>query len=156
MLFKQPIPPYPATPGLDLKFVKGLRHAPYEAALKQLRLFSLTHRRICGYPISMFKITHGLLEFPMGSTFAHPTRKGLRGHAYKFQEKKDIVHVVTNSSSPFGLSHVETNCWLRSSTHPRWHLSRHSWMPAGSPYSPNYPSNLPTPTVLSLSTHEPT
>ncbi len=29
----------------------------------------------------MFKVTHGLLEFPMASTFAHPTRKGLRGHA---------------------------------------------------------------------------
>ncbi len=29
---------------LALKFVKGLRHFPHEAALKQLRLFSLTHR----------------------------------------------------------------------------------------------------------------
>ncbi len=29
---------------LNLKFVKGLRHVPYEAAHKQLRLFSLTHR----------------------------------------------------------------------------------------------------------------
>ncbi len=44
---------------LALKFVKGLRHVPYEAALKQLRLFSLTHRRIRGDLIAMFKITHG-------------------------------------------------------------------------------------------------
>ncbi len=29
---------------LNLKFVKGLRHAPYEATHKQLRIFSLTHR----------------------------------------------------------------------------------------------------------------
>ncbi len=36
----------------------------------------------------MFKITHGVLEFPMASTFAHPTRKGLRGHAYKFYEQR--------------------------------------------------------------------
>ncbi len=33
---------------LALKFVKGLRHVPYEAAFKQLLLFSLTHRRIRG------------------------------------------------------------------------------------------------------------
>ncbi len=31
---------------LALKFVRGLRHVPYEAVLKQLRLFSLTHRQI--------------------------------------------------------------------------------------------------------------
>ncbi len=36
----------------------------------------------------MFKITHGLLEFPMASTIAHPTRKGLRGHAYKFHQQR--------------------------------------------------------------------
>ncbi len=29
---------------IALKFLKGLRHVPYEAALHQLRLFSLTHR----------------------------------------------------------------------------------------------------------------
>ncbi len=33
---------------LALKSAKGLRHVPYEAALKQLRLFSLTHWRIRG------------------------------------------------------------------------------------------------------------
>ncbi len=36
----------------------------------------------------MFKITHGPLEFPMASTFAHPTRKGLRDHAYKFHQQR--------------------------------------------------------------------
>ncbi len=71
-----------------LKFVKGLRHVPYEAALKQLRLFSLTHRRIRGDLISMFKITHGLLKFPMASTFVYPTRQGLRGHAFKFHQQR--------------------------------------------------------------------
>ncbi len=71
-----------------MKFVKGLRHVPYEAALKQLRLFSLTHQRIRGDLIAMFRITHGLLEFPVASTFAHPTRKGLRGHAYKFHQQR--------------------------------------------------------------------
>ncbi len=68
--------------------VKGLRHIPYEAALKQYRLFSLTNRRIRGGLIAMFKSTHGLLEFPMASTFVHPTRKGLRGHAYKFHQRR--------------------------------------------------------------------
>ncbi len=73
---------------LALKFVKGLRHVPYEAALKQLRLFSLTHGRIRGDLIAMFKITHGLLEFPMASTFVYPTRQGLRGHAFKFYQQR--------------------------------------------------------------------
>ncbi len=73
---------------LALKFVKALRHVPYEAALKQLRLFSLTHRRIRRDIIAMFKITHGLLDFTKASTFANPTRKGLRGHAYKFHQQR--------------------------------------------------------------------
>ncbi len=73
---------------LTLKFVKGLRHVPYEAALKQLRLLSLTHRRICGDLIAMFKITHGLLKFPMASSFAHPTRKGQYGYAYTFHQQR--------------------------------------------------------------------
>ncbi len=42
---------------LALKFVKWLRHVPCEAALKQLRLFFLTQRRIRGDLITMFKIT---------------------------------------------------------------------------------------------------
>ncbi len=72
---------------LSLKFVKELRHVPYEAALKQFRLFSLGHQRIRGDLIAMLKIAHGLLEFPMASTFAHPIRKGLRGPTYKFQQR---------------------------------------------------------------------
>ncbi len=73
---------------LALTFAKGLRHNPYEAALKQFRLFSLTHRRIRGDLIAMFKITHGLLEFPMASTFVYPTRQGLRGHTFKFHQQR--------------------------------------------------------------------
>ncbi len=60
---------------LGLKFVKGLRYVPYEAALQELRLFSLTHRRIHGDLIFMFKITHSLIEFSMESTFIHATQK---------------------------------------------------------------------------------
>ncbi len=73
---------------LALKFVIGLRHVPYEAALKQLCLFSLTHRRILGGLIAMFKITRGLLEFPMASTTVYPTHQGLRGHALKFHQQR--------------------------------------------------------------------
>ncbi len=73
---------------LALKFVKWLWHVPYEPALKQLCLFSLTRWRIRGDLITIFKSIHGLLEFPMASTFAHPTHKGLRGHAYKFHQQR--------------------------------------------------------------------
>ncbi len=73
---------------LVLKFVKGLRHVPYEAALQQLRLFFLTHH--CGDLISMFKITHGLLEFPMAS-YPHPTSSTSR----------DVVRTFTIWVVPF-------------------------------------------------------
>ncbi len=59
-----------------------------EAAREQLRLFSLTHRRIRGDLISMFNINHGSLEFPIESTFTHPTRKVLRGHDYEFHKQR--------------------------------------------------------------------
>ncbi len=36
----------------------------------------------------MFKITHGPLDFPMESTFTHPTWIGLRGHAYEFHQQR--------------------------------------------------------------------
>ncbi len=66
MLFKQPTPSYVDAEApekvqkLALKFLKGHRHVPYEEALKQHRLFSLTHQRIRGDPIAMFKIAHGV------------------------------------------------------------------------------------------------
>ncbi len=72
---------------LALRFLKGCRYVPYEAAVQHLRLFSLTHRRICGDLISMFKITHGLLEFPIESIFTYPVRKGLQDHACKFRQQ---------------------------------------------------------------------
>ncbi len=36
----------------------------------------------------MFKITHGLLEFHMASTFVYPTRQGLRVHTFKFHQQR--------------------------------------------------------------------
>ncbi len=93
MLFKHPILARGAealeeVQKLALKIVKWFRHVPYEAPVQQLRLFFLTHRRIRGNLISMFKITHNFLLFPMESTFTHPTREVLRGHAYKFHQQK--------------------------------------------------------------------
>ncbi len=35
----------------------------------------------------MFKITYGLLEFPMKSTFTHP-----RGHTYKLHQQRCCAH----------------------------------------------------------------
>ncbi len=90
---------------LALNFAKERRQVPYEAALQQLQLFSLTHRQIRGDLASMFKITHGLLEFPMDFTFIHPTRKGLCGHAYKFHQQRCCTRrrqfFFTNRAVPF-------------------------------------------------------
>ncbi len=63
---------------LALEFMKGLWHVPYEAALQQLRLSSLTHQRTRDDLISIFKFS--LLNFPILSIFTNPTRTGLRGH----------------------------------------------------------------------------
>ncbi len=87
---------------LALKFVKGLRHVPCEAALKQLRLFSLTHRRIRGDLIAMFKFTHGRKSNPQRAT-----RPRLQ------VPQTDVERAVANSPLPFGLSHFGTNYRLR-------------------------------------------
>ncbi len=73
---------------LAVKFVKGLRHVPYETALQRLQLFSLIRRRIRGDLICMYKIMHGLLDFPCNAVFAAPTRIGLRGHTLKIHQQR--------------------------------------------------------------------
>ncbi len=125
---------------LTLKIVKGHQHVPYEASLLQLRLFSFTHRRIRGDLTSMFKIAHGLLEFAMESTFIHPIRKGLRGHAYKFRHQGCCTRrrqfTLTIRAVPFwNASSVKSSKTL---------LDAHC--------SPKYPSKPPPPTAHSLST----
>ncbi len=42
---------------------------------------------IRGDIIAIFKVTHGLPEFPMSSTFAHPTHNEVGRHAYKFHQQ---------------------------------------------------------------------
>ncbi len=69
-----------------VKFVKGLRHVPYETALQRLRLFSLVRRRIRSD--LLYKITHGLLDFPCDAVFTAPTRIGLRGHTFKIRQQR--------------------------------------------------------------------
>ncbi len=67
-----------------LKFVKELRHVPYETCSV------LPHTR--GDLKAMFKIIHGLLEFPMTSTFAHPTAKGYAATPTN-STNRDVVRV---------------------------------------------------------------
>ncbi len=66
MPFKHPILPRDTealekVQRLALKSVEGLCHVPYEAAVHQLRLFSLTYQLIRD---DLIKITLGLLGFP--------------------------------------------------------------------------------------------
>ncbi len=65
------------------KFVKGLLHVSYETALQRLRLYFLARRRIPGNLVCMYKVMHGLLEFPCDTDFAASTYIGLRGHTFK-------------------------------------------------------------------------
>ncbi len=73
---------------LAVKFVKGLRHVPYETALQRLQLFSLACRRIRNDLICMYEIMHGLLDFLYDVVFAAPTRIGLRGHTFKIHQQR--------------------------------------------------------------------
>ncbi len=73
---------------LAVKFVKGLRHVPYETGLQRLQLFSLVRRILCGDLIYMYKTLHDLLDFPCDAVFAAPTRTGLRGHALKIHQQR--------------------------------------------------------------------
>ncbi len=73
---------------LAVKFVKGLRHVPYKTALQRLQLFPLVRRRIRGDLICMYKIMHGLLDFPSDAVFAAPSRVGLRGHTFKIHQQR--------------------------------------------------------------------
>ncbi len=73
---------------LAVKFVKGLRNVPYETALQRMRLFYLVRRIIRGDLICMYKIMHGLLDFPCDTAFAAPARIGLRGHTFNVQAQR--------------------------------------------------------------------
>ncbi len=136
---------------LTLKFVKGLRRVAYEAALQQLRLFSLEHQRIRGDLISMFKITHGLLKFPMESAFTHPPHKGLRDHTYKFHQQSFCTrrrqYAFAIPAVPFR-NKLLAKIVNASSVKP----FKISWTSSDSPCSPKYPFNTPPPTTQSLST----
>ncbi len=140
---------------LALKFVKGLRHVPYEAALKQLCPFSLTHRRIRGDLITMFRITHGLLEFSMASNFANPTRKGLRGHDYKFRQQQCCTQrrqfAFTIRAVPFWNKPPAEIVNASSVESFKTFLESH-WQSL----FPKLASNPPPLTTHSLSTHRPT
>ncbi len=65
-----------------MKPVKGLRHVAYEAALQWLRLFFPSVVKESVVALSMYKIMHGLLDFPCDAVFAAPTRFGLRGYTF--------------------------------------------------------------------------
>ncbi len=71
-----------------LKFVKELRHIPYETALWRLRLFSLVRRRIRGDLICMYTIMHVFLYFPSDTVFAATTHTGLRGYTFTIYQQR--------------------------------------------------------------------
>ncbi len=102
-------------PKLAMKFSKGLLYVPYETARQRLGLFSLVRRRICGDPICMHKIMHGLLGFPSETVVAAPTRIWLRGDSLKIHQQwcKTRLHQHTFSvrvfcSSLMSLEHNST------------------------------------------------
>ncbi len=80
---------------LAVKFVKELRHAPYEIALQ--RLFSLVSRRIPGDLICIYKVVHDLLDFPYDTVFTALPRSVASTTAV---ENPLLPTCVQRSSSP--------------------------------------------------------
>ncbi len=68
---------------LAVTFIKWLRHDSYKSALHRLRLFSLPHRIIRGELACLYKMAHGLLNFPWHAIFAALLSSTSRGHASK-------------------------------------------------------------------------
>ncbi len=96
-------------------------------------------------------ITHSLLKFPMASTVAHPTRKGLCGHDYRFHQQRFCIRPSSIRLHQSGCSFSgQPAGWDRQRI-----LSRHYWMPTGSPCSLTCPSNPNPPIAHSLNTHQP-
>ncbi len=71
-----------------LNFVKELLYVQYETVLQRPRHFSLVRRRIRGNRICMYKIMHGLLDFPCDTVIAAPTHTGLRDHTFKIHQQR--------------------------------------------------------------------
>ncbi len=68
---------------LALKFVKGLHHAHMRQPSSGCGSFPLSLEDL----ISMYKIMHGLLDFPCDAVFAAPPA-GLRGHTLKIHQQR--------------------------------------------------------------------
>ncbi len=58
--------------------VRGLRHVPYEARLRQLNLFSLERGRLRADLILAFKIFKGEVDLNPSEFFLPPPQAGLR------------------------------------------------------------------------------
>ncbi len=130
---------------LAVKFLKGLRHIPYEAALQWLRLFSLVHRRNRGDPFCMYNIMHGLLDFQCDTNFATPARFGLRVILSSFTNS-GVKPVAANmrSSSPALEQIARGDCVIL------WRYSSCDLMPDGSSFSQR-PPDTPSRTCSTLS-----
>ncbi len=85
---------------LVVKFVKGLRHVPYETVLRRLRLFSLICRRIRVDLICMYKICTASSTFHLTQSLLPPTALGFEVILSRFTNS-GVRLVVTNMRSAF-------------------------------------------------------
>ncbi len=69
-------------PGLSMLSLIAFSFFGLPSSLQRLRLFSLVRRRIRGDLIFMYKLMHGLLDFPCDAVFAAPPALGFEVHTF--------------------------------------------------------------------------
>lgn len=87
------------------KLVPNLKELPYETRLKELKLPSLSHRRLRGDVIQTFKLVKKLDDCPLEDffTFAHYNK---RGHSFKLEKPRCSLSFTLNQ-----FSHRVINVW---------------------------------------------
>ncbi len=83
--------------GIEITQVPQERYRTWWRFVTNLMTDEWVRRRICGELICMYKIMHGLLDFPCDSVFAAPTRIGLRGHIFKIHQQRCKTWVQRSS-----------------------------------------------------------